>query len=74
MPLPEDYEDADGHIDYEEYDYAWSIWQSHIEFERNQLPDLGECWCGEDVNIIAVELTPENIPSLHDLLSQLLGA
>jgi len=46
-PLPEDFMDADGYIDYEAFDVHWDMWRDRIDFERDQLPDLRECWCGE---------------------------
>lgn len=39
-PKPEQFADADGYIDWSDYDYAYSQW-------RDSIPYLGECWCGE---------------------------
>lgn len=46
-PLLADFTDADGYADYEAYDVAWDAWRDRIDFERDQLPDLRESWCGE---------------------------
>lgn len=51
-PQLEDYTDADGYVDYEAYDYDWDMWRDRIDFERDQLPDLRESWCGEPKPIV----------------------
>lgn len=66
-PMPEDFKDAHGYIDWEDFDYAWDQWRQKIDFERDQLPDLRECWCGEP------QPEPEGL-SLADILQSLMEA
>ena len=62
-PKPEQFADADGYIDWSDYDYAWSLW-------RDSVPNLGESWCGE-VDDEPTLIEPEN--TLQDLLAALLA-
>jgi hypothetical protein len=60
MPVMEDFEDADGYIDFEDYDVAMDQW-------RMQFPDLRESWCGDRMSSVNCD-SHEDAPSLTDIL------
>lgn len=61
MPKPEEFEDADGYIDWEDYDYAREQYYYDV-------PNLFEFWCPE----VKVEVEVFVEPSIQDLINQLM--
>ena len=64
-PQVEDYTDADGYVDWDEYEYDIDQYQQRMDYERDQIPMLGECWCGETLPV-----DDDYISYLHELLAQ----
>lgn len=58
-PQPEQFADAEGYIDWSDYDYAYYMWKQSI-------PDLFETWCPQ------VETKAE--PETNTLYNRLVGS
>ena len=61
MPLPTDFADADGYIDWEDYDYA-------LQLRKSDIPDLFESWCP-----LSRPRVDETELSISDIIAQALA-